>query len=187
MYKISNQYTNPFKRYRTETICVKYGTEGRMDIRTAVILYAPPPPPPPPPPYTHWKWRGHKNWLFSKKIKVNSRLSFFQTLLGPCPQYCIPSTRPIGPLVPKKKAFKGFLPQFGMVAILVMWPRWGKQTLVPPTMRLHSMWNLALIGQVVSKEKTSEAFSHTSLRKTSDPWGRANYDPGAGPFLTPGL
>ena len=50
-----------------------------------------------------------------KKVKVNQRLSFFQPLLGPCPQCCIPS--PIGPLVPEKKIFEGFLPYMSMVAI----------------------------------------------------------------------
>ena len=34
------QYTNPSKRYRTETKSVTYGIDGR-DGRTAVILYAP--------------------------------------------------------------------------------------------------------------------------------------------------
>ena len=38
--KISIQYTNPFKRSRTETKSVMDGT-GRMYVRTAVILYAP--------------------------------------------------------------------------------------------------------------------------------------------------
>ena len=33
VYKISIQYTNPFKRYRTETICITYGTDG-LDGRT---------------------------------------------------------------------------------------------------------------------------------------------------------
>ena len=54
VYKISIQYTNPFKRYRTEAKSVTYGTDGtgwmgrtgRTYVRTAVILYAPPPPPP---------------------------------------------------------------------------------------------------------------------------------------------
>ena len=40
VYKISIQYTNPFKRYRTETKSVMYGTDG-TDVQTAVILYAP--------------------------------------------------------------------------------------------------------------------------------------------------
>ena len=33
VYKISIQYTNPFKRYRTETKSVTYGTDG-TDVRT---------------------------------------------------------------------------------------------------------------------------------------------------------
>ena len=54
VYKISIQYTNLFKRYCTETICVIYGMDrmdgtdglmGRTYIRTAVILYAPHPTP----------------------------------------------------------------------------------------------------------------------------------------------
>ena len=55
VYKISIQYTNSFKRYRTETICVTYGMDG-ADVRTnrQWWYYMPPPPP-------HWKWRGHKN------------------------------------------------------------------------------------------------------------------------------
>ena len=40
---------------------------------------------------------------------------FFQTLLGPCAQSCIPRLRAIGPLVPEKKIFKGFLPYMGPV------------------------------------------------------------------------
>ena len=54
VYKISIQYTNPFKIYRTETNCVTYRMDGWMDgtgwtyIRTAVILYAHPPTSPPP-------------------------------------------------------------------------------------------------------------------------------------------
>ena len=41
----------------------------------------------------------------------------------------------------------------GRVAILIMWPRCGKQTFVPPAHE-GSIWNLALIGPVVSEEKT---------------------------------
>ena len=43
VYKISIQYTNPFKRYHTETKSVTNGTDrtnGRTYVRTAVILYA---------------------------------------------------------------------------------------------------------------------------------------------------
>ena len=34
----------------------------------------------------------------------------------------MPSFVEIGPPVPEKKSFKGFLPYMGMAAILVMWP-----------------------------------------------------------------
>ena len=46
VYKISIQYTNLFKRYRTETICYVQDGTDRTDLRTAVILYAPPHPTP---------------------------------------------------------------------------------------------------------------------------------------------
>ena len=62
---------------------------------------------------------------------------FFQTLLGSCPQCYIPSPITIGPLVPEK-IFKGFLPYMGMVAILVIWPRWGKTNFPSPyRLRIH--------------------------------------------------
>ena len=40
----------------------------------------------------------------------------------------------------------------GMVAILVMWPGPFEKTFVPPS-HGDSIWNLASIGPVVSKEK----------------------------------
>ena len=40
----------------------------------------------------------------------------------------------------------------GMAAILVMWPETFEQTSVPPSRR-SSIWNLTLIGPVVSEEK----------------------------------
>ena len=45
-----------------------------------------------------------------------------------------------------------FLPYMAMAAILVMWPEPFEQTFVPPTHR-SSIWNLTLIGPVVSEEK----------------------------------
>ena len=42
-----------------------------------------------------------------------------------------------------------------MVAILVMWHGRDKQTFIPP-IHWGSIWNLALIGQVVSEKKTFE-------------------------------
>ena len=67
----------------------------------------------------------------------------------------IPSFVEIGPPVPEKKIFEGFLPYMGVAAILVMWPRCHEQTFVPPTHR-GSTQNLALIGQAVSEEKMFE-------------------------------
>ena len=58
--------------------------------------------------------------LSIKKVKFNTKLSFFSLfLLGLCPRCCIPSPRPIGPLVPEK-IFKCFFSIMEMAAILVM-------------------------------------------------------------------
>ena len=43
-----------------------------------------------------------------KKVKVNLRLYFLQTLLGSCPLCCIPSPSANGPLVPEEKILKCF-------------------------------------------------------------------------------
>ena len=53
VYKISIQYTNPFKRYRTETKSVTYGTYGQR------WYYMRP----------HWKWRGIKKNLFATVLQ----------------------------------------------------------------------------------------------------------------------
>ena len=49
VYNVSIQYTNPFKRYRTETKSVTYGADGRTDgtdVRTdSGDTICPPPPP----------------------------------------------------------------------------------------------------------------------------------------------
>ena len=42
-----------------------------------------------------------KQFDLIKKVMVNSRSSFEQSLLGPSPQCCIPSPKVIGPLVPE--------------------------------------------------------------------------------------
>ena len=47
--------------------------------------------------------------------KNRSRSSFEQTLMGWSPQCYIPSFVEIGPLVPEKKTFDGFLPYMDMV------------------------------------------------------------------------
>ena len=58
--------------------------------------------------------------LAVKKIKVNPRSSFEQTMMGRSPRCYIPSFVEIGPLVPEKKIFEGVLPYMDMAAILVM-------------------------------------------------------------------
>ena len=46
----------------------------------------------------------------------------------------------------------------GMAAILVMWPGPFEQTFVPPSHR-SSIWNLSLIGQVVSEKKMFKEYN----------------------------
>ena len=53
-------------------------------------------------------------------VKVTPGSSFVQTMMGRSPRCYIPSFLEIGPPVPEKKMFEGFLPYMGMVAILVM-------------------------------------------------------------------
>ena len=55
------------------------------------------------------------------------------------------------PFGSEKKMFL-VLPYIAMAAILVMWPGPFEQTFVPPSHR-SSIWNLTLIGPVVSEEK----------------------------------
>ena len=43
----------------------------------------------------------------------------------------IPSFVEIGPPVPEKKIFEGFLPYMGVAAMFVMWPRCREHTFVP--------------------------------------------------------
>ena len=52
----------------------------------------------------------------------------------------------------------------GMAAILVMWPGPFEQTFAPPSHR-SSIWNLTLIGLVVSEEKM---FKECGRRRTTE-------------------
>ena len=52
----------------------------------------------------------------------------------------------------REEDFLMFLPFLGMAAILVMWPGLFEQTFFPPSHR-SPVWNLTLIGPVVSEEK----------------------------------
>ena len=78
-----------------------------------------------------------------------------QFMMGSCPRCYILSFMQIGPAVPEKKIFEGFLPYMGMVAILVMWPGSHMQTFVPPS-HGGATWNLTSIGPVVQEEKVFE-------------------------------
>ena len=101
----------------------------------------------------------------------------FQTLLGPCPQCCIPSPRAIGSLV-LEEIFKGFLPYMGMVASFCMWPACVEQTFVLSNY-WGAIWNLALIGPVVSEKKKLEDFPYMSLCKTNYSYDWASFEPRA--------
>ena len=50
---------------------------------------------------------------------VNPRSSLEQTMMGWSPQCYIQSFEEIGPPVPEKEIFEGFLPYMGLAAILV--------------------------------------------------------------------
>ena len=66
-----------------------------------------------------------------------------------------------------------YLPYMAMVAILVMWPGPFEQTFVPPSHRSF-IWNLSLIGPVVSEEKM---FKDCGRRRTMmyKVWQRPTY------------
>ena len=50
----------------------------------------------------------------------------------------------------------------GMVAIWVMWPGLFKQSFIPPS-HGGSIWNLPLIGQVVSEEKMFKEYGRRQM------------------------
>ena len=102
-----------------------------------------------------------------KKVNVNLMSSFFQKLLGPCPQCCIPSPTSLGLSFPEKKIFKGFLIYMNMAAILVLWPRCGEQTFLTQAHR-GFIWNLTLNGPVVSDEKLFDDGRMADRQRTDD-------------------
>ena len=55
----------------------------------------------------------------------------------------------------------------GMAAILVMWPGFFEQTFFPPSHR-SSIWNLILIGPVVSEEKMFKECGRRKKTYTTD-------------------
>ena len=84
----------------------------------------------------------------------------------------------IGPAVPLKKIFEGFLPYMGMTAILVMWPGPHMQTFVPPS-HGGSTWNLTSIGPVVPEKKTFENEHTTHRQTTALPYDKLTNEPSA--------
>ena len=68
-------------------------------------------------------------------------------MMGWSPRYYIPSFVDIGPPVPEKKIFEGFLPYMGMAAILVMRPASCHQIFISLYMKAF-IQNLVQIGTV---------------------------------------
>ena len=64
---------------------------------------------------------------------VNLGSSIEQTMIGPRPQWYIPSHKVIAPLVIEKNILEESLPYMGVTAILFMWPRPREQTFVLPS------------------------------------------------------
>ena len=75
----------------------------------------------------------------------------------------------IGPLVPEKKIFEGFLPYMGVVAILVMCPASSHQIFISLYLKAF-IQNLVQIGTVVS-EKIQFEFLYVH-----DLWPRSRND-----------
>ena len=67
------------------------------------------------------------------------------------PRCYIPNFVEIGPLVPEKKIFEGFLPYMGVVAILVMWPASFHQIFISLYLKAF-IQNLFQIGTVISEK-----------------------------------
>ena len=72
-------------------------------------------------------------------------------MMGLSPRYYIPSFVEIGPPVPEKKIFEGFLPYIGMAAILVMQPASCHQIFISLYLKAF-IKNLVQIGTVASEK-----------------------------------
>ena len=93
--------------------------------------------------------------------------------MGWSPRCYIPSFVKIDQPVLGKKIFSGFLPQIGVAAILVMWPRCREQNIVSPTQG-GSTYNLALVGPVLSEKKIIDHCERPTeddgRRTDAEPW-----------------
>ena len=72
-------------------------------------------------------------------------------MMGWSPRYYIPSFVEIGPPVPEKKIFEGFLPYMGVAAILVMLPASCHQIFISLYLKAF-IKNLVQIGTVASEK-----------------------------------
>ena len=84
-------------------------------------------------------------------------------MMGLSPQCYIPRFVEIGPLVPEKKIFEGFLPYMGVVAILVMWPATCHQIFISLYLKAF-IQNLVQLDTVVS-EKIQFEFCMYMIKK----------------------
>ena len=84
-------------------------------------------------------------------------------MMGLSPQCYIPRFLEIGPLVPEKKIFEGFLPYMGVVAILVMWPATCHQIFISLYLKAF-IQNLVQLDTVVS-EKIQFEFCMYMIKK----------------------
>ena len=72
-------------------------------------------------------------------------------MMGWSPGCYIPSFVEIGPPVPEKKIYEGFLPYMGVVAILVMWPESCRQIFISLYLKAF-IQHLVQICTVVSEK-----------------------------------
>ena len=99
-----------------------------------------------------YKRIGDQIWPCCKICKGQPRVIIWANLVvleHPMIHTKFQGHRPFGS---REEDFLRFLAYMGMAAILVMWPGPFEQTFVPPSHR-SSIWNLTLIGPVVSEEK----------------------------------
>ena len=89
--------------------------------------------------------------LALKWVKVTPGSSLEQTMMGRSPQCYIPCFVEIGPWVPEKRSFEGFLPYMGVAAILVMRPASCHQIFISLYLKAF-IQSLVQIGTVVSEK-----------------------------------
>ena len=71
--------------------------------------------------FSPYKCLCYQIWPWPKIGQDHTRVIIWTNYDGPIPRCYILSFVEIGPAVPEKKIFGGFLPYMGMAAILVMW------------------------------------------------------------------